>query len=208
MGTLRLPSKFFPWIVWTGSTIDETRAACFDLLSRMDDRQNGIREHCGAVSSGRSRKIACPGCGGERHSSGTGECAGTQRLSQRSERHRQCGQSACDPAAGNHCGDAAHRIPSCCLPDVPGAASGKDQTNAICGIQIPPLGQSNRQGARQADRRQGSKHLQGMLSSLIGLACSRRRNKAAVPLLPLPACGGLSTYSDSRIVPLTRSLRP
>jgi hypothetical protein len=157
--------------VRTGSPIRETRAAFFDLLSWMDGRQSGIAGRCARGSSGCAFEIACPGCRRERHSAGTGECARTQRLGQRSERHRQCGQSAGDTAAGNHSGYPAHGVPACRLPNHAGAASGQDQTNAICGIQIPPLGQSNGQGTRQDDRRQGSEHLQGMLNSIVGLVC-------------------------------------
>ncbi len=89
-----------------------------------------------------------------------------------SERHRQCGQSACDTAANNNPRYAAHRIPSCCLPNVPGAESGKDETDAVCDIQISSRGgPSGRQGARQAARPQDYKHLQGMLNPLPGVAC-------------------------------------
>jgi hypothetical protein len=152
--------------VRTGSPIRETRAAFFDLLSRMDGRQSGIAGRCARGSSGCAFEIACPGCRRERHSAGTGECARTQRLGQRSERHRQCGQSAGDTAAGNHSGYPAHGVPACRLPNHAGAASGQDQTDAICGIQIASrAGPNGRQAARQAARRQHTKHLQGMLSS-------------------------------------------
>jgi hypothetical protein len=133
----------------------------------MDHRQSGNRECCGAVSSGGSRNIACPGCRRQRYSTGTGECARAQRLGQRSQRHRQRGKGASDTAADHHSGCAADRLGSRCLPRVAGAADGKDQTNAICGIQIARLGgPGGRQRAGQAAQRQNSKHLQGMLSSL------------------------------------------
>jgi hypothetical protein len=145
----------------------------------MDNRQGGIRERCNAGSTLGAFEIACPGCRRQRHSSGAGECARTERLGQRSERHRQCGQSARDPAAGNKSGYAAHRIrPFCWLPDIAGAASGEDQTNAICGSQIASRGQGNGAGARQADRRQEYKHLQGMLNSIMGLGLLRQVSKA------------------------------
>jgi len=147
-----------------GSPIDEPRAPCFDVLSRMDDRQIGIACGCGPGSSGCAFEIAGPGCRRERHSFGTWECARTQRLDQRSQRHRQCGQSAGDTAAGHKPGARTHRILSYgWLPNVPGATSRQDETNATCG-ESPSLGDpSGRQGARQAAQRQGSKHLQGML---------------------------------------------
>jgi len=174
MGTSARPSKFFLRIETDKSARDhrdEARAACFDVLSRMDDRQSGIGERCDFGSSGRSRKIAGPGCRRERHCSGTGECARTQRLGQRSQRHRQRGQSACDTTASNKPRQPAHRVGPYCLPNVAGAASGKDETNAICGFQIPSRGgPSDRQRARQAARPQDYKHLPGMLNSL-GLAC-------------------------------------
>ena len=117
-------------------------------------------------SSGRSRNIACPGRRRQRHSPGACECARAQRLGQRSQRHRQRGQGAGDPAADDHSGDAARRLPSCGLPRAAGAAGGKDQTNAICDIEIAPrVGASDRQGAGQTARRRDSKHLQGMLKS-------------------------------------------
>ncbi len=84
---------------------------------------------------------------------------------QRSQRHRQCGQSAGDTAAGHKPGSHTHLIPSYrWLPNVAGATSRQDETNATCG-EIPSLGDpSGRQGARQAAQRQDSKHLQGMLN--------------------------------------------
>jgi hypothetical protein len=131
----------------------------------MDDRQSGIRERRGRGCSGISRESVCPGCRRERHSSGACECAGTQQLGQRSERHRQCGQGACDTAAGNNSSYTTHPIPTCGLPNGPGAKGGKDKTNASCGIRISsPGGRSNRQGTRQAVRPQEYKHLQGMLN--------------------------------------------
>jgi hypothetical protein len=118
------------------------------------------------MSSGRFRKIARPGCRRQRHSSGACERARIERLGQRSQRHRQCGESACDTAADNNAGYAARRIPFRGLPRAAGAASGKDQADAICGIQIASrAGPSGRQAAGQAARRQHTKHLQGMLSS-------------------------------------------
>jgi hypothetical protein len=175
-GTRAPASKFLPQMcqLRTGSPIRETRAACFDLLPRMDGRQSGIAGGCARGCSGRAFEIACPGCRRERHSAGAGECARTQRLGQRSQRHRQRGQSAGDTAAGSHAGHAAHGVPAGRPPSHGGAASGQDQTDASCGIQIPPRGQGNgagaRQAARQEDRRrdnrgQGSEHLQGMLNS-------------------------------------------
>jgi hypothetical protein len=136
----------------------------------MDDRQSGVACRCGPGCSGCAFEIAGPGCRRERHSSGTWECARTQRLGQRSERHRQCGQSAGDTAAGHKPGSRTHRIlPYGRLPNVPGARSRQDETNATCG-EIPSFGNpSGRQGAGQAAQRQDSKHLQGML--ILGLAC-------------------------------------
>ena len=148
----------------------------------MDDRQSGIAGRCGPGSSGRAFEIAGPGCRRKRHSSGTWECARTQRLGRRPQRHRQCGQSACDTAAGHKPGSRTHRILSHgYLPIVPGATSRQDETNATCGIQIPSLGgPSCRQGARQAAQRQDSKYLQGMLNPSPGLACDRRGITSAV----------------------------
>jgi hypothetical protein len=146
------------------SPIHEAHAACFD--SRMDDRKSGAPDRCDRVSSCRSRKITCSGCRRQRHSSGACERARIERLGQRSQRHRQRGESACDTAAGNNADYAARRIPFCGLPRATGAARGKDQTDAICGIQIASrAGPNGRQAARQAARRQHTKHLQGMLSS-------------------------------------------
>ncbi len=52
------------------------------------------------------------------------------------------------------------------LPPAAGAASGKDPTDAICGIEIASLGVTGgRQGARPAQQRRDSKHLPGMLNS-------------------------------------------
>jgi hypothetical protein len=149
----------------------EPRAPCFDLRPRMDDRQSGIAGRCGPGSSGRAFEIAGAGCRRQRHSSGTWECARTQRLGRRPQRHRQRGQSACDTAAGHKPGSRTHRILSHgYLPIVPGATSRQDETNASCGIEIPPLGgPGGRQGARQAAQRQDSKHLPGMLNPLPGL---------------------------------------
>jgi hypothetical protein len=169
LGTWARPSQFFPGIEMENPDkeppIHEAHAACFD--SRMEDRKSGAPHRCGRVFSGRSRQIACPGCGRQRHSSGARECARAERLGQRSQRHRQRGQSACDTAAGHNAGYAARRIPFGQLPRAAGAARGKDQTDAICGIQITSrAGPSDgRQAARQAARRQHPKHLQGMLSS-------------------------------------------
>jgi hypothetical protein len=75
-----------------------------------------------------------------------------------------------------------HLIPSYgYLPNVPGATSRQDETNASCGIEIPSLGgPSGRQGARQAAQRQDYKHLPGMLNPLRGLACDRRGITSAV----------------------------
>ncbi len=130
----------------------------------MDGRQSGLADRCGPGPLGRSRRSAGPGCRRQRHSAGAGECARTQRLDQRSERHRQCGQGTGDPAAGDKPGCAAYSVLSRRHPDVPGAASGQVETTAICDIAIPPRGgQNGRQGEWQADRRQVSEHLPGML---------------------------------------------
>jgi hypothetical protein len=166
----------------------EPRAPCFDVRSRMDDRQNGIAYGCGPGSSGCAFEIAGPGCRRERHSSRTWECARTERLGQRSERHRQCGQSAGDTAAGHKPGSHTHLIPSHgWLPNVPGATSRQDETDATCG-EIPSLGDpSGRQGARQAAQRQDSKHLQGMLNPLLRLArCGRAEGSAPFAQSPTP----------------------
>ena len=63
---------------------------------------------------------------------GAGECARIKRLGQRSKRHRERGQGAGDPAAGDKPGDAVHGVPVNSLPDLAGAARGEDQTHAIC----------------------------------------------------------------------------
>lgn len=146
----------------------------------MDDRQSGIAGRCGAGSSGRAFEIAGPGCRRKRHSSGTWECARTQRLGQRSQRHRQCGQSAGDTAAGHKPGSRTYLIRSYgCLPNVPGAKNRQDETNASCGIQIPSLdGPSGRQGARQAARPQDYKHLQGLLNPLPGWPAAKSASRA------------------------------
>jgi hypothetical protein len=157
----------------TGSPIRETRAACFDLLLPIHGRQSGITGRCARGSSGCAFEIARPGCRRERHSAGTGECARTQRLGQRSERRGQRGQSAGDTATSTHASYPVRGVPACRLANLAGAPSGQDQTDAICGIQIPRRGQGNGAGARQEDRRQddrrqGSEHLQGMLNSRAG----------------------------------------
>jgi hypothetical protein len=162
------------------SPIHEAHAACFD--SRMEDRKSGAPDRCGRLSSGRSRKIACPGCRRQRHSSGACECARAERLGQRSQRHRQRGQGACDIAADNNAGYAARRIPFDQLPRAAGAASGKDQTDAICRIQIASrAAPSGRQAARQAARRQHTKHLQGMLSSATGFRTITNASEYWIP---------------------------
>jgi hypothetical protein len=51
-GTWEATAMFFPWNMtqlWTDH-IDEARG--FALLSRMDDRQIGIRWHCGSRAAG------------------------------------------------------------------------------------------------------------------------------------------------------------
>ena len=139
LGTWAPASQFFPCTDTDRSKeslVHDARALSFDLVSRMDDGESGIAHRCGPFFSGRSRDIACPGCRRQRHSAGTCELARAQRFGQRSQRHRQRGQGAGDPVANDHAGDAARRIPSCGLPRAAGAASGKDQTNAICGIEI------------------------------------------------------------------------
>jgi len=146
----------------------------------MDNRQSGIAYGCDPGPSGSAFvEIACPGCRRQRHSSGTWECTRTQRLDQRSQRHRQCGQSAGDTAAGHKPGSHTHLIPSYrWLPNVAGATSRQDETNATCG-EIPSLGDpSGRQGARQAAQQQDSKHLQGML--ILGPTSSLRNGFAVV----------------------------
>jgi hypothetical protein len=180
----------------------EARAACFDLHSRMDDRQSGIRERRGAGSSGWAFEIAGPGCRRQRHCSGTWQCARTQRLDQRSSRYRQCGQSACDTAAGNQPRSDTHLIRSCgWLPNGPGAKSRQHETNATCGIEIPSRGDpSGRQGKRQAAQRQASEHLQGMLNRV------RRFNSTlyTIGFKPASICarrgsrnGGSASFSPS-----------
>ncbi len=152
-----------------GTTNYEARAACFNLRSRTDDRQSGIHERGGAGAAGLSR--AGPGCRRQRHSSGACKCARIKRLGQRSQRHRQRGQSARDTAASHYPRARTHSIRSCWylpnipyLPNVPGAAIGQDETHAVCGIRISSLGcPSGGQGERQAARPQDYKHLQGML---------------------------------------------
>jgi hypothetical protein len=131
----------------------------------MDARQSGIHDRVSPLSSGGAFESACPGCRRERHCSRAWKCARTQRLDQRSQRHRQCGQSARDTAAGHpprartHLGRSRRY-----LPNVAGAAISQDETHAVCAIQISPLGYpSGRQGERQAARPQDHKHLQGML---------------------------------------------
>jgi hypothetical protein len=123
-----------------GSPIDETRTAGFDFLSRMDERQGGVAGLCGVGSAGGTRKIAGPGCRRQRHSSGACECARAERLGQRPERHRQCGQSAGVTAADHHSGYAAQRILCWWLPAFADAAGGQVPSDAICGIQIAWLG--------------------------------------------------------------------
>jgi hypothetical protein len=144
----------------------------------MDDRQSGIACGCDPGPSGSAFEIAGPGCRRQRHSSGTWECARTQRLGQRSQRHRQCGQSAGDSTAGHKPGSHTHLIPSYgWLPNVAGATSRQDETNATCG-EIPSLGDpSGRQGARQAAQRQDSKYLQGMLNHRTDLILRSLRSK-------------------------------
>jgi hypothetical protein len=185
-GTLAPPCPLFPWMAHAASrqgiNDHEAHAVCFDPLSPTDVHQRGIRCRCSALSSRRSRKIARAGCRRERHSSGTCKCARAQRLGQRSQRHRQRRQSARDSAADHNAGGAADRIPQCRLPRAAGAAHGKDQTNAICGIPIARLGRPRgRQRAGQADQRQGSKHLPGMLNSVTGLKLATRDTKAPRP---------------------------
>ena len=165
-----------------GTTNYEARAACFNLRSRTDDRQSGIHERGGAGAAGLSR--AGPGCRRQRHSSGACKCARIKRLGQRSQRHRQCGQSARDTAAGHYPRARTHLGRSrCYLPNVPGAAIGQDETYAACGIRISPLGvPSGRQGARQAARPQDYKHLQGMLIDI--------RDARLSPPRPKPSTSG------------------
>jgi hypothetical protein len=131
----------------------------------MDARQSGLHDRGCPLSSGGVFESACPGCRRQRHSSGACKCARIKWLGQRSQRHRQCGQSARDTAAGHHPRARTHSIRSrCYLPNVPGAAIGQDETRAACGVRISPLGYpGGGQGERQAARPQDYKHLQGML---------------------------------------------
>jgi hypothetical protein len=148
-----------------GSPIDEARTASFDILSRMDDRQNGVAGLCGRGSAGRAWTIAGAGCRRQRDSSGAGECARAERLGQRSQRHRQCCQSTGAAVADDHSGYAAQRILFRRLPVFAGAARGQAQTTAIRGTSISSWGTPrDRPGARPADRPRRSQHLQGMLS--------------------------------------------
>jgi hypothetical protein len=147
-----------------GSPIDETRTASCNFLPRMDDRQSSVADLRGAVSAGHSRKIAGAGCRRQRDSSGAGECAGAERLGQRSQRHRQCSPNAGITVADHNAGYAAQRVLFRRLPVFAGAARGQDQTTATSGIAISSRrGPGGRQRARQTDRPQGFKHLQGML---------------------------------------------
>ena len=188
------PTNYAPWELWLrfpssargiemdqrqGIT-DEPRAACFDVVSRMDRRPSDVAGRYSTRSSGGACEIARPGCRRQRHSAGAGECARIKRLGQRSKRHRERGQGAGDPAAVDKSGDAVHRVAANGLPDLAGAARGEDQTHAICGSQIPPRGQGNGQGARgqgnrqrarQTARPQNSEHLPGVLSSRAGVVC-------------------------------------
>ncbi len=115
---------------------------------------SGVAGRYGARCSGGACEIARPGCRRERHSAGAGECARIKRLDQRSERHRQRGPGAGDPAAGHKPGDAAHGVAANRLANLAGAARGEDQTHAICNRQIPPRGQGNRPGTRGQSNRQ------------------------------------------------------
>ncbi len=183
-----------------GITTHEARPACFDLLPRMHDRQDGIGERCGAFSSGSARKIASAGCRRERDSSGACECARTEWLGLRSERHRQCGQGARDTAANNNAGHPAHRIASCCLPNCAGAGSGQGATNAICGIEMAALGgASGCKGTRPAARPQDNEHLQGMLNSDSGSACRARGGRCRRPSQARAALGDPRARPDSRL---------
>jgi hypothetical protein len=146
------------------------------------DLQSGISDRCRPFSSGVSRESACPGCRRERHCSGARECARTQRLGQRSQRHRQRGQSARDTVAGHQPRAGTQRILTrWYLPNVPGAANRKDETHAVYGIPISPLGHpGGRQGERQAARPQDYKHLQGMLIDIRDARLSPPRPKPSV----------------------------
>ena len=83
LGTWGRPSNLFPLDqVGKEITDHETRAASFDFLSRMDDRQTGIPDPCSVGSAGGAFRIAGPGCRRQRHPSGAGECARAERLGQ------------------------------------------------------------------------------------------------------------------------------
>jgi hypothetical protein len=158
--------------VGQGSPIDETRTADFNFRSRLAYGQNSVADPRGAVSAGRSRTIAGPGCRRQRDSSGAGECARAQRLGQRSQRHRQCGQSTGVTVADHNAGHAAQRVLFRRLPVVADAARGQAQTTAIGGLAISSQrAPGGGQRARQADRPQGLEHLQGMLNSVSALEC-------------------------------------
>ena len=149
----------------------------------MDDRPSGGHDRGSPLPPGGAFEIAGPGCRRQRHSSGACKCARIKRLGQRSQRHRQCGQSARDTAAGHHPRARTHSIRSrCYLPNVPGAAIGQDETRAACAIRISPLGYpGGRQGERQAAR-QSYKHLQGMLIDI--------RDTSLSPPRPKPSASG------------------
>jgi hypothetical protein len=168
-GTLAAPSMLFPWNAWKVTSAedheDETYAVCFDPHTG---------ERRSPVPSGRAVKSARPGCRRERHSSGTGECARTQRLGQRSQRHRQRGQSAGAAVANDSPDQAARRIAFCRLLTFADAAGGKDKTNAICNQISSRGGQSARARASQTARPRDDQHLQGMLSSVAGIASAPR----------------------------------
>jgi hypothetical protein len=170
IGIWAAASMFCGWIEAASTKetpIHVPRSAGLTILSRPDVRSGGSRDLCDILSSGHSRKIARAGCRRQRHSSGACECAGIERLGQRPQRHRQRGQSACAAAANHYSGCAARRIPFGRPPPVAGAARGKDQTNAFCGIQIAPIEVTGgRQAATQVQQRRDSEHLSGMLNSL------------------------------------------
>jgi hypothetical protein len=155
----------------------------------MHDRPSGDRQRCYAFPSGGAVEITCPGRRRERHSAGAGECARAQRLGQRSERHRQCGQGACDTAADNRSGAPANRISSCQLRIAScrlsrgtGGASRKDATTAIQVIEIAWKGSSRgREEAAQTARPQNDEHLQGMLSSPADATSYRSKLTAIIP---------------------------
>jgi hypothetical protein len=135
--------------------IHDAGTVCFELLSRMGHRPNGVGGPRGRLSSRRAGKIAGAGCRRERHSAGAGECAWAQRLGQRSERHRQRGQSAGDPAAGHQPRSRPSFIRPCGdLQRAAGAGNGKgeNETNAICDIEVASRGQIGRQGSNPAHR--------------------------------------------------------